>query len=169
MNFFIMGLPRSRTAWLANFMTYDGLFCHHEGINKCTTMEEYRHKIGNDGDSGTGLILFDMEIRYPDAKILVIDSNPEQSFQWCRKNMGAKELDRPYFWKLKMALDQTNGLHIPLTEVNDRLQEIWEYFTDKPYNEQRGELLKGFNIQMHDLSVLDGEAAMELFKSEEMI
>lgn len=31
-NYFLTGLPRSRTAWLANFMTFGNSFCHHDGL-----------------------------------------------------------------------------------------------------------------------------------------
>ena len=31
--FFIVGYPRSRTAWLANLLTYGNTFCHHEALH----------------------------------------------------------------------------------------------------------------------------------------
>ena len=43
-NFFVLGLPRSRTAWLANFLTYDGYFCFHEGIDGCRSIDDYKKK-----------------------------------------------------------------------------------------------------------------------------
>ena len=75
MNFLILGLPRSRTAWLANFLTYDGLFCYHEAINGCLNMDEYAEKVKGKGDSNTALALFDFEHMFPDAKIIVVDSS----------------------------------------------------------------------------------------------
>ena len=44
-NFFITGLPRSRTAWFSAFMTASGFPCGHELINNCETIEEYKEKI----------------------------------------------------------------------------------------------------------------------------
>ena len=44
-NFFITGLPRSRTAWFSAFMTASGFPCGHELINNCETVEDYKEKV----------------------------------------------------------------------------------------------------------------------------
>ena len=75
MDFLVLGLPRSRTAWLANFLTHDGLFCYHEAINGCSSMKEYKEKVEGKGDSNTALALFDFEKHFPETKIIVIDTN----------------------------------------------------------------------------------------------
>ena len=37
--FLILGLPRSRTAWLANFLTTDRSFCDHDASGQATSFE----------------------------------------------------------------------------------------------------------------------------------
>ena len=79
--FLILGLPRSRTAWLANFLTYDGLFCYHEAINGCKNIKEYKQKVKGKGDSNTALALFDFESHFPNAKIIIIDSEIDKAVE----------------------------------------------------------------------------------------
>src|SRR5580700_9385789 len=43
--FIIMGLPRSRTAWLAAFLTDGDVHCHHELMRMCQTPSEYPAKL----------------------------------------------------------------------------------------------------------------------------
>lgn len=63
--FFITGLPRSRTAWLANFLTHgDVSFCFHDGLRfggpegLLRKMVEARPASGFVGDSDSALLLF---------------------------------------------------------------------------------------------------------------
>ena len=42
--FFITGLPRSRTAWLANWFTYGHTFCFHEACRKVGKIEELKDR-----------------------------------------------------------------------------------------------------------------------------
>ena len=41
MNFFITGLPRSRTAWLANYFSTGDVFCWHEAMAGITCKQDY--------------------------------------------------------------------------------------------------------------------------------
>lgn len=145
MSFFIIGLPRSRTAWLANFMTYDGIYCHHEGINGCHSIEEYKAKIGNDGDSCTGMMLFDLKEHFPDRKILIIESDPKRCIDFTTDALGAD--GEKVTALLVEKLNALEGLRIGYNDINNRLRDIWEYLSDLPYDEKRGEMLKNLDIQ----------------------
>jgi hypothetical protein len=78
--FFITGTPRSRTAWLANFLDVPGrVTCFHDGIRGCRTWSEYVKKIEGAngpivGDCDSGLIFFWREARaqWPDAKWILL-------------------------------------------------------------------------------------------------
>jgi hypothetical protein len=159
-NFLILGLPRSRTAWLANFLTYDGLFCYHEGTNGCRSLEEYKNKLTpGRGDSNTGLGLFDVKRLFSDFNIVVIDSEPEKAIQFSKDVFGVMVEEQ--ILMLKENLDAIDGLHISLEEINDNLREIWEYVTDIPFHEERAELLKTFNIQSQHPENMDFDAAQD--------
>jgi hypothetical protein len=40
--FVVMGLPRSRTAWLSKFLSYGGFFCGHEELRHMRTLDDVR-------------------------------------------------------------------------------------------------------------------------------
>jgi len=159
MNFFILGLPRSRTAWLANFLTYDGLFCYHEASNGCKTVEEYKDKLKDCGDANTGMAFFKIEEMFPDSKFIVIDSDPQNTIDYARNTYGITDI-KP-FLELKERLDKIEGLHIPFDEINSRLEEIWSYVSTVPFDRKRAKLLVNMNIQIQDPSNIDALSLLE--------
>jgi hypothetical protein len=160
-NFFVIGLPRSRTAWLANFLTYDGNFCYHEGVGGCSTIEEYKDKLGKDkGDSNTGLMMFDFEKYFPDVKVIVIDSTIDNAVEFAEKVYGTDI--KKSMLKAKDRLDSIKGLHISLDDINDSLKKIWEYVSVKPFNKDRADMLVKLNIQVNDPFDFDIEAIHKL-------
>jgi len=66
--FLILCRPRSRSAWLANFLTYgDASFCLHEGLLGCASLAELARRLQDlparvVGAADTGLIHFADEI-----------------------------------------------------------------------------------------------------------
>lgn len=153
MNFFVVGLPRSRTAWLANFLTYDNRLCFHEGLNGCQSLEKYREKLGaNKGDSSTGLMLIDINALYPDAPVLVIESDGKKTAEFIYKEYGFYAPEAVDFFKSK--LRKIKGKRIHVNDIDNRLEEIWAYLIGTPFNRQRADLLTGFNVQMKNTSVI---------------
>ena len=143
MSFFVVGLPRSRTAWFSVFLSHDGRYCHHEGLNGCKSVQEYRDKIGGDGDSSTGLMLFDSL----NAPTVIIERDLAPVRDYCKRvfGSGGDELDF-----LKARLDGLEGLRVPFGQIDDRLGEIWEYLIGTPYDDKRGKKLASLNIQVAD-------------------
>ena len=112
-NFLILGLPRSRTAWLANFMTSDGIQCSHEGLNGCKSLDEYKAKFKpNSGDSNTGLASFNFEDLFEDFKIVVIDSEIEASVDFTKRYFNADVTSEMEV--LNKRLDSIECLHIKI-------------------------------------------------------
>lgn len=77
---FITGLPRTRTAWLANFFTGDGVLVYHDLLADCRKVEDIKFKLFETpaqilGDSDSGLPLFAKQLVhwYPEAKWLHVD------------------------------------------------------------------------------------------------
>jgi len=161
MSFFVLGLPRSRTAWLANFLTYDGLFCYHEGTGGCHSIDEYKDKIAGKGDSNTGLALFDFEPHFKDSKIVVIDSTIDRSVKFAADvfNVDVKDSMKA----LKNRLDNIEGLHIDIKDINNRLSDIWEFIANSPMDYERANSLINMNIQVCDPLKID-YAALNDFK-----
>lgn len=160
MSFFIIGMPRSRTAWLSNFMTYDGIYCHHEGLNNCNSIQEYEDKIGNDGDSSTGLMLVDIKSLFPDRKLLLIDAPIERTIEFTKETYGVVNLD--YIHYMKERLDALDGMRVKLEDISSRTKEIWEYLTDKEYDDKRTKLLSTLFVET-PVELMNEKAAMRLF------
>ena len=86
--FFITGLPRSRTAWLANFFTTQTAFCLHDACKDGWTAEHIRsefdtlarhYKQVGDADSGLMLIADELVKLYPAARWVFIRNTPERA------------------------------------------------------------------------------------------
>ncbi len=160
-NYFILGLPRSRTAWLANFMTYGDNFCYHEGINGCHTIEDYQAKLGrNKGDSSTGAMLLDLDKYFPGAKKVIIDSGLSKAVEFSEELTGNPNED--WMIHVQSRLNQFDGLRVDFNDIDDNLKTIWEYLADTEYDEERGNMLSRFNIQVHDPLNYDNAAIRSL-------
>lgn len=161
MSFFILGLPRSRTAWLANFMTYNGFYCHHEGLNGCSSMLEYKHKIYTDGDSSTGLAMFPFRAMFPTARTVIIDNSITAAVAYGKEHYNFDSTEQ--MLDLTEKLDAIDGLHIPYNDINNRLADIWSHLTkDAPFDSRRAAQLIGMNITVVEPYHFDAKAFWSL-------
>jgi len=160
-NFFVLGLPRSRTAWFANFLTHDNNFCFHEAINGCRSIAEYRKKLGDNGDSSTGMALFNMNKMFPDSPILIIERDPKAAIEFCYKTYG--EYDPRAIYYLRDHLDNIKGMRVHYDDINANLKNIWEYLIGDGFNQERADMLCKLNVQVVDPHDIDQEAAEVLF------
>jgi len=146
-------------------MTYDGLFCHHEGVDGKSSLSEYSN-IFNDniGDSNTGLSLFNFKPYIPEGtKVVIIDNDIKSSVDFAKKEYG---LDNQKLMEImKDRLESIDGLHIQFSEINNNLEEIWSYITDKPFNYERAEMLKDMNIQVMDIHNIDTKSMSLLLEN----
>lgn len=167
-NFFVVGLPRSRTAFMANFLTYDGHYCYHEAINGCNTMDEYKEKLGNFiGDSSTALMIMDIEKHYPDAPIIKIVGNLDQSIKSSKKIY--EEVDEEWIEFLDYQLKQMtsgNCLNIHIDELDACLPHIWKYLFGYEVDQERLDMLLNMRVEMLDLKAFDEEALENFFNPD---
>ena len=160
-NFFVVGLPRSRTAWFSNFLTYENNFCYHEGIEGCFTLAEYKNKLGKTkGDSCTALMLLNLNKEFPNAPVLIIETGIERAVEFSKEIYGSDLTNE--MKNLKEQMRFLKGLRIQLDDVNDSLEKIWSYLIGTPYDKKRGDLLKNMNIQTTNYLNYDFKAAGEL-------
>ncbi len=160
-NFFVIGLPRSRTAWLANFLTQGEHFCYHEAINGCSSIAAYKAKLGNQGDSGTGMMMFDMNALFPDAPIVIIESDPKKSIDFCHQTYGY--YDPNIIYHLRDRLDTIDGLRVLFKDINQRLPEIWSHLIGEGFDRRRADMLIKLQVQVMNPFDIDLEAAKVLF------
>ena len=162
MNYFVIGLPRSRTAWLSVFLSQSGVYCHHEGLNGCRNIKEYQKKINTNGDSSTGLMMFDIKKMYPDAPIVIIEKSNEElqsCIDWCRRTYGIKSA--AHIFRLSELLSRVNGLRIKQSEISERLPDIWAHLIGTKWKEEYANI-DNINIQCDPYNI-DLKAATELF------
>ncbi len=164
-NFLVLGLPRSRTAWLANFLSYDEMTCTHEGINGFRTLEEYRNSFTpNMGDANTGLALFKFERYFKDFKKVIIEREADHAIRYSKEMFGLES--DVAMTTIRDRLKRIQGLHIPFDEIDSRLEEIWDYVSPAQFNEKRAEMLIGFDVQVRDVFNYDVDAMKAIFANE---
>lgn len=161
---FIIGLPRSRTAWLSVFMSQSGIRFYHEAINGCHSIDEYNDKIKGFGDCTTGFDLLHINTITAESKIVIIEKNDVElakCVKWCDKEYSYNS--QSMIEGLSIKLSSFSGLRIKQSEINERLQDIWEYLVDIPWCEKYADLIN-FNIQVQSAAI-DEEAARNLYES----
>jgi hypothetical protein len=95
--FIIFSLPRSRSAWMARFLSYGGNFCGHDLAPRCGTMAEFADLLGGSfiGSTETGAVIGWRAIRrlLPDARIVVVRRPVRQVYDsLCAFGLGSPAL-----------------------------------------------------------------------------
>lgn len=151
MNFFVTGLPRSRTAWFANYFTSGDVFCWHEAMNGITSKDEYYARMSDPryrliGNADSGLYLGGYIEGCP---LVVIERDVDEV------NDGLKAKGfygcRDILLEEQAALADMGGLHVDYYDIPKRLGEIHEYCIDTPYDELRGIQLMNMNVQLQSI------------------
>ena len=163
--FFICGTPRSRTAWLANFLTTSQSFCFHELLAECENVSEMRKRLSNiakcpvgSSDSGNTLFIDEIVKEFPSAKIVVIKRDPKEVVKSLMNsglcnNSNEKELT------LAIHILTDKIKHIEKTheclvyDYNSLVRagvcsDIFEYCTGMSFDHKRWELLNNLNVQV---------------------
>lgn len=90
--FFITGLPRSRTAWLANLFTWGDSFCYHDALPDCESLGELDIMLGGLpyleiglSDSSLLLIWRALVRRYPTSKWVLIRRDKREALRSFRR------------------------------------------------------------------------------------
>ena len=150
MDYLITGLPRSRTAWLANYLTVGSSFCYHEGLKHCFHIGDLRimKKAPYTGNSDSSAVFFIDEIKlmFPDMKIVIINRDYKDVLKSVKK-----DYDSPYTNYLVAATKTSKDyvqkhyqhLLIEFADINERLDEIASYCipSEKILKERKNMLL----------------------------
>lgn len=165
--FFIASLPRSRTAWLANFLTTGDSFCFHEPMNR-TALSEYPRLLADTGkryagisDSLNSLIMEELIDFFPDAKVVVIRRPLEDvEASLAKLNFKCPVLLR----KIERELDRIIHAYKPLVVEFESFDpaRIWKYLIpDIPLDRKRLKMLEEFTLVVpRDIIVLKGMELM---------
>lgn len=161
--FLITGLPRSRTSWLAAFLTTGKSHCYHSGILGCRSFDDYKRKLSGPklfmGDSFTDTVLFydDIHRTFPGARWVVVRRDYQEAYLAYRKAfpdlhtaLEAQEI----FERIHNQFDSipNDACSVYFEDLNQRgvIKAIWEHcLPDIDWDEQRWKLFNGLKIEPH--------------------
>jgi len=137
--FVITGLPRSRTAWFAAYLTCGDVMCYHEAIPNNNQLS------ANTGTADCGYALCPDWVESIGRHKLVIIHRDCKEVAESMARIGLPDTTG-YLPDLDRKLQKLNGLHVDFEDIDMRLEEIHNYL-DLPYDKKRAELFSGMNIQ----------------------
>ena len=152
--FFICGLPRSRLAWTANYLTYGNTFCLHDGLKYCSSgvgeLDGVMPALPYRGNSDAANVLSQDKLKavYPDAKWVLIErpySEVEDSVKALGEDPAGLHLIQA---KMEEMRGKFNPLVVKFDELDSRITEIAAY-VNPTWNcfQLRHEMLVGLNVQ----------------------
>jgi len=162
--FLIFGRPRSRTAWVANFLTVpDQSFCHHEAMSDAGNPIELQGRLQESsyiptGNSDTGMIHTPLEILrfFPDARLVMLTG---AHLSWKRfadeKRIPARVVQRvdEDYQAAKAILRDRGALFVDVHRLMKEVpvaRELWHHCTGMrfTFNPIRYRMLRDLNIQV---------------------
>lgn len=154
--FFICALPRSRTAWLANLLTYGDSFCFHEPAVGLASFTELRRLFESTGrgvvgsaDCGNAWIVDGLAREFPDSRFVVV-RRPLQEVRQGMLEMGLP--DNGTLEKSAIMLDYTvrtySHISLDADDLGDpeAVKMLCDY-VGAPFDLARFNLLTALNVQ----------------------
>lgn len=138
MNFIIFSLPRSGSAWLSNFLTYEDVFCYHEPLADHNLCPDRAAPITGfcDTHAYTFPVVADLEF------VLLRD------IEQIRNSLSLANL--PFIDDVDSFRRRTlNAYPIEYSKLFnvDYLRDIWYNISTSPFNAKRAEMLIEMNVQ----------------------
>lgn len=166
--FFICGLPRSRTAWLANLLTYGPSFCHHDALIECAVpsnlpsvmnMDVPRGTIFlGDSDSNLGLCWRSVIPMFPNAKVVFIERDRSEAID-AEYNAAVVEgypvtkqeigqfVNRIWVGTREFMANWKSKIIVDYNDIDIRCDDIWEHcLGDVPFSWTRFRMLQEFRV-----------------------
>lgn len=87
--FFVLALPRSRTAWLSTFLTYGGAQCGHDLVVRCANIAEFESAMAHYAgtcETGAATGWKYIRTRWPKARILVVQRDVVEVVESLERN-----------------------------------------------------------------------------------
>lgn len=166
--FFVLGLPRSRTAWLSHFLTYGDWRCGHEELRHVRSLDDVRSWLSQPctGSAETAAAPFWRLITrmVPDARIVIVRRKPEEVFNSMLRIPGVsfdRERLARTIRRLDRKLDQVqwrmqNVLSVRYEDLSreEACASIFEHCLPYKHDKPRWEGLANINIQADFLAMM---------------
>jgi len=143
---FVIGLPRSRTAWFSVWLDIphellDGCYSESDFIDRCKV-----------GDSDSMLMWFPIRKHYPKAKVLVIHRDINEVINSLGRIFNLNDSLVDVLKQSNRRLSSIkNALHINFNEIDEKLPEIWRHLKGTRFDSERTERLKNMNIEIREI------------------
>ena len=157
-DYFICALPRSGTAWLANFLTWQDSFCFHEslyGVESLDRLAEIFDATGArfTGGSDTALspLIAAVYERFPHAKYVFVQRDVGEVTRSLSNigisTTGVLEMAQMFWWGMT---NIPNALVVNFDSLflSTTMLEIWNHIgIDTPFPFKRFELLRNMHVE----------------------
>lgn len=169
----ILGMPRSRTAWLSMVMSSPGEIFEHEGFakHKCHTVFDYRTAVKGDSTTLGRLMHLNIpgfETLLGQSNVVVVFNDPYAVANSWKRILNYYGYDIPEDQKeplLKRLLADQEWLnsvpekfagnymcmHATDMDMGWPVEHLYRFFNDKDIDAQWLEYCKSMNVQMHDI------------------
>ncbi len=153
--FFVVALPRSRTAWLSTFLGYQGRRVGHDLIVRCDSIAEFDEAMTrHDGTCETGAAMGWKLIRtmWPKSKIIVVNRPIDEIVKSCA--VKGLAVDRQVLEERQVMLQMLSrcaGVHsVDFDDLNssDVCKWIFEHLLEIEFDKQWWMDLRHKNIQI---------------------
>lgn len=161
--FFVFGLPRSRTAWLANMLTYESAVCLHEALIECPSLDAFETKLSLTGGiisgaSDTLAVWLGEQICdfWSDARIVVLTRKPGDFVEQMARFGAPKDHSELLLARFKEFEDYARhnlgnrAMFVPTKDLNDfdTVQAIWRHIgMATVMNRVRFDMLKDLKVE----------------------
>ena len=161
--YFITGLPRTRTAWLANLFSYQESFCYHEALKHVSSvnglvefLKATDAKYVGDSDSGLPFVMEQVIDHFTNARLVVIERDPNSVIESLRKAFPFASVDFPEMvLRAAHAIEELKKKFRPLVVAHRDLERmeicrrVWDYcLPDVPFNERRWQMLDPLTVEI---------------------
>lgn len=158
--FFITGLPRSRSSWVANYLSYGDTMCFHDGFLGCDNLEAFCAKLRNchapavgNADPMNAVYEEALHSAFPDAKWVVLrrslpeaQAASEKAFGWQdpkRSIEGVRE-------KVGDVILRRNPMVVDVKDLNYEVAMAVGTYVNPRWDcpKERVDMLLTFNVQL---------------------
>lgn len=166
-HFYITGLPRTRTAWLANWFTHKNSYCFHELSKYGKDFYELQRVVKSRtemfiGTADSGFPLYHQQfLQYVPGKIVVIERDPKEVMDSYKEDFGSEmtiELVDQLLNELELIKAKKNPLVMQYEDLDDiqKLKSLWNYCAPTiKMDEDRTKMLMELTVKVHPQKYLE--------------
>ena len=141
--FMVIGLPRSRTTWMSNWLTTTGTFCLHDSLSQYTLSELNQYtckKTFGVSDTAIYQAMKGSINSHPAKKLIIHRPIDEINASLGRHQVSQSDAD---------ALHDIKGMHVDFKDINRMGKRIWMHLIGDGFDSERFNELTLMNVQPH--------------------